>query len=396
MEDIIVSMEPAFHRVERFILWKNRYASLLAFGIGHAMFYAIARAGLRPFCAITLVVLIFHVLDTLKQKRIAHSDNDDKNLCELTQLVLRSYRQLCQAHEKLNTLKTENRVKYSLFIIVVCLVLAVIGVKINGFYVSYLTMLVLFTLPAVVYHKLIPKLLKRLAPVIEQLDQSMYVRAVVVALDATIFSFREYKRRSLIDRKDLLVKLDRSGLHNDEEDEDIRRLQQQQEILRQELQPVQHKRSSLSLTDDEAEEKEVEQKLIDTNDQSQTILNFRQRYQDEPLTTSKTTSMGESSFDMLSDSSSSTAEDDANRLSELYAHAGGRIDGKHRIRMKNDELKVKGRSNKQRPKLMDAPFFQRTNEDSTPSTLVNTAVNPTGNEPDLASFDFLNDYDEKA
>lgn len=173
MEDIIVSLEPAFHRVERFILWKNRYASLLAFFIGHCIFYAIARAGLRPFCAITLVVLLFHILDSLKQKRSHQLDTEDKNLCELTQLVQRSYRHLCQTHDKLTTLKTENRVKYSMIIIVLCLILAVIGVKINGFYVSYLTMLILFTLPAVVYHKLIPKLLQRLAPVLEQLDQSM-------------------------------------------------------------------------------------------------------------------------------------------------------------------------------------------------------------------------------
>jgi hypothetical protein len=175
MEDIIISLEPAFHRVERFILWHNRYASLLAFLLGHCIFYAIARAGLRPFCAIILVVLIFHILDCLKRKRSHIIINEEKNLCELTQLVLRSYRHVCQTHEKLNTIKTENRVKYSMIIIVICLILAYIGVKINGFYVSYLTMLILFTLPAIVYHKLIPKLLKRLAPVLEQLDQSMYV-----------------------------------------------------------------------------------------------------------------------------------------------------------------------------------------------------------------------------
>ena len=173
MEDIILSLDPAFNRVERFILWHNRYASLLAFLVGHGIFYAVARAGLRPFCAVMLVVLLFHVLDCLKQKRSHLPTPEEKNFCDLTQLVQRSYRHLCQTHEKLNTLKTENRVKYSLLIIVVCLVLAVLGVKINGFYVSYLIMLTLFTLPAIVYHKLLPKLLQRLAPVLEQLDQSM-------------------------------------------------------------------------------------------------------------------------------------------------------------------------------------------------------------------------------
>ena len=173
MEDIIVSLEPAFHRVERFILWHNRYASLLAFVLGHCIFFAIAHAGLRPFCAIVLVVLVFHILDCLKQKRSVIFNNEEQNLSELTQLVLRSYRHLCRTHERLNTLKTENRVKYSILIIAMCLALAFIGVKINGLWVSYLTMLILFTLPAVFYHKLIPKLLQRAGPVLQQLDESM-------------------------------------------------------------------------------------------------------------------------------------------------------------------------------------------------------------------------------
>jgi hypothetical protein len=170
MEDIILSLEPAFHRVERYLLWQNRYASIIAFALGHGIFYAIARAGLRPFCAITIVLLILHLLDCIKKKRLYDEEN---KFSQLTQLVLQSYRNICQTQEKLQTIKTENRLKYSLIIILICLLLAYIGMKINGFYVSYLVMLVLFTLPAIKYHKILPKLLKRLAPILEQLDQSM-------------------------------------------------------------------------------------------------------------------------------------------------------------------------------------------------------------------------------
>jgi hypothetical protein len=84
MEDIIVSLEPAFHRIERFLLWHNRYASLLAFIFGHVIFYCIARAGLRPYCAITLIILIFHILDCIKKKRLY---NDEKDLSELTKFL---------------------------------------------------------------------------------------------------------------------------------------------------------------------------------------------------------------------------------------------------------------------------------------------------------------------
>ncbi|CAF4201359.1 unnamed protein product, partial [Rotaria magnacalcarata] len=94
-------------------------------------------------------------------------------------------------------------------------------------------MLILFTLPAIVYHKLIPKLLQRLAPVLEQLDQSM-----------------EYKRRSLIDRKELLVKIDTSANnYEDEDDDDVRRLKQQHDRLRQEQSET--NRRSLISTDEE-------------------------------------------------------------------------------------------------------------------------------------------------
>jgi len=251
-----------------------------------------------------------------KKKRL---NNEEKNLSELTKFVLNSYRNLCQTQEKLQTIKTENRMKYSLIIIMICLIFAYIGIKINGFYVSYLVMLILFTLPAIVYHKLIQKLLKRLAPILEQLDESM-----------------EYKRRTLIDRKDLLVKIKTPGLNEfDDDDEDIEKIQM--------------KDHSFIINDDD------EQKRILKN-------------------TEKQPNLSDSSFDMLSDSSSSTADDEIARLNELYASVGDKIDGKHRIKIKGDEIKIKGRS-----KIVNKNFFQTNN---------------SGGEPDLTSFDFLNEYHE--
>ena len=170
MEDLILALEPAFHRLEKFLLWKNRYASILVFAIGHAIFYAIARAGLRPFCAMAIVLFLFHLLDCFRRKR---SIGEEENLSELTRLILQSYRHLCQTGEKLQNIKSINRRKYSFILIVISIFLALLGRKIHGFYISYFLMLILFTLPAIKYHRLLPKLLKRLAPVLEQLDQSM-------------------------------------------------------------------------------------------------------------------------------------------------------------------------------------------------------------------------------
>jgi hypothetical protein len=129
------------------------------------------------------------------------------------------------------------------------------------------------------------------------------------------------------------------------------------------------------------------------------MLDFRQRYQNDVAVVPKQTKMSDSSFDMLSDSSSSSIPDDeTTRISELYANIGDQIDGKHRIKIKGDELKIKGHSKKHRSKLMDAQFFQsnidNNNKPSAP-ILINTSSNNPSGEPDLTSFDFLNDYDEK-
>ncbi len=168
---------------------------------------------------------------------------------------------------------------------------------------------------------------------------------------------REYKRRTLIDRKDLLVKIKTPGLNenDDDDDDDVRKLKQQQE-------QIQTKGRSLISNDEENESKSISQ----TNENQQL-----------------------SSFDVLSDSSSSSiADEETSRINELYANVGDKIDGKHRIKIKGDEIKIKGRSNKQRSNILNANFFQSNNTDMN--------LKNSGGEPDLTSFDFLNEYDEKS
>ncbi|CAF4651065.1 unnamed protein product, partial [Rotaria sp. Silwood2] len=225
--------------------------------------------------------------------------------------------------------------------------------------------------PAIVYHKLIPKLLKRLAPILEQLDESM-----------------EYKRRTLIDRKDLLVKIKTPGLNeNDDEDDDddVRKIKQKNQI--------QIKDRLLIINNDEDEEEdedededddddnddESEQNLISTSNENEISYNSQ---------SSKQTNPSVSNYDILNDSSSSTADDETSLINELYANVGDQIDGKQRIRIKGDEIKIKGRSNKQRTKIMDAHFFQSNSTD--------TNIKNTSGEPEFTGFDFLNDYDEKS
>jgi hypothetical protein len=163
-----------------------------------------------------------------------------------------------------------------------------------------------------------------------------------------IIFIREYKRRTLIDRKDLLVKIKTPGLNeNDDDDEDVEKLKVQQEQKRIKS------HSSIINDDDDDDEEENEQKQRNLND---------------------------SKFDMLNDSSSSsssTVDDETVRLNELYANVGNKIDGKHRIKIKRDEIKIKEGS-----KIIDKNFFQSNN-----------LVQNSSGEPDLTSFDLLNEYE---
>lgn len=196
------------------------------------------------------------------------------------------------------------------------------------------------------------------------------------------FCCREFERRSLLDQDKLLVKLSPSSLQHDDDD-DVRRLREKQSERG-------NKQTALDASEDEHEDDIEERNLINNNtDSSETMLNFRRRYENEAAAVvPKSKQLSDSSFDMLSDSSSSNADDEAARIAELYSNISGPIDGRHRIKIKT-EMKIPTRSNKQRPKLMDAQFFNQdrlTND--TPLT------NNANQEPDLASFDFLNDYEE--
>lgn len=145
------------------------------------------------------------------------------------------------------------------------------------------------------------------------------------------FCFREYKRRTLIDRKDLLVQVKTPGLNEEEEDEDLQKLKKQQISSNERL----------SIINEEE------------NDESQSLL-------------SKQTNPSESNFDMLSDSASMTDDE----VNQFYATIADKINGKQRIRIKSSDKKMK--------------------EKSQPDNVKNAS-----GEPDLTSFDFLNDYDEK-
>ena len=79
-----------------------------------------------------------------------------------------------------------------------------LGVKVRGFYLSYLFFWMIFSVPAIIYYELAWKLVSRALPILEQLDRSM-----------------KYERRSILDKNELLVdvKLNDNEMYEEEESE---------------------------------------------------------------------------------------------------------------------------------------------------------------------------------
>ena len=82
---------------------------------------------------------------------------------------------------------------------VACLV---VGVKIKGFYLTYLFFWIIFSFPAIIYYEVPWKILSRALPILEQLDHSM-----------------KYERRSILDKSELLVDVKISPNDFDQETE---------------------------------------------------------------------------------------------------------------------------------------------------------------------------------
>ena len=80
----------------------------------------------------------------------------------------------------------------------------VVGIKIKGIYLSYMLFWIVFFVPAIIHYDLVRILIRKMLPLLEQLDHSM-----------------KYERRSILDKSELLVdvKLPQSEL-DDEEEED--------------------------------------------------------------------------------------------------------------------------------------------------------------------------------
>lgn len=123
---------------------------------------------------------------------------------------------------------------------------AIVGIKIRGFYLGYIFFWIMFVVPAILHYDIPRKILSKAMPILEQLDHSM-----------------KYERRSILDKKDLLVdvKLPTSDFDDLEQEDEYLKSFQLDEIER--VKPVNRSRQiqyepEYDEDDDEEEDDEEE------------------------------------------------------------------------------------------------------------------------------------------
>lgn len=208
VKEIVLAIDPALHKIEEILLWKNKFKTIGVFTLIHFVFWLFMLFNLRTYCLISFVFLFLHLLDgyrTKKRREIIRSKQIlVENISSLGRYIIYIYAKLVQLWTKLKKIKQKNRLKYFLIMFLSWSMTTVIGVKIRGIYLAYFLFWIVFFVPAILHYDILKKLLRKALPLLEQLDHSM-----------------KYERRSILDKSDLLVdvKLPQSEI-NDEEEED--------------------------------------------------------------------------------------------------------------------------------------------------------------------------------
>lgn len=229
VNEIVLAIDPFLCKIEQILLWKHKGKSMAIFTLCHFLFWLFLNYNIRTYCTISVVLLIFHLLDmyrTKKRRDLIKLHQSNKNITEaeeiiqspkneshsnlysslssLGKFIIYFKQKISIVYNQLNRLKRRNRFLYFTAMLIFWSMTAIIGTRIQGFYLSYIVFWIIFTVPAVVHFDIPKKILSRALPLLEQLDQSM-----------------KYERRSVLDKSDLLVDVKhKTSEENDEAEED--------------------------------------------------------------------------------------------------------------------------------------------------------------------------------
>lgn len=197
VKEVLLAIDPAMRHIEEILLWKNKFKTGAVFTTFHFLFWLLQTFNIRTYCTLAFLCLCLHLLDAYRVKRRRqlikmHHASPTKDLSEtlssLGHYILYVHVKLQFIWKRLRKLKQKNRLQYFLLMLTFWTLMTILGVKVRGFFLSYLLFWFLFFVPAILHYNLARKLLNKALPFLEQLDHSM-----------------KYERRSVLDKSELLV-----------------------------------------------------------------------------------------------------------------------------------------------------------------------------------------------
>lgn len=226
VNEIVLAIDPALRKIEDILLWKNKFKTVAIFTFFHMLFWLFQNYNIRTYCIISCLCLLIHLLDAYRAKKrreLIRLHTSNKNIIEsissLGRWIIYSYNKICQVTSSLRRLKQRNKYKYFIVMLLFWSTTAIIGIKIKGLHLALIVYWFMFIVPAIIHYDIPRKVLSKAMPILEQLDQSM-----------------KYERRSILDKKELLVdvKLPSSEFDDLEQEDEYLKSFQLDDVVEQE------------------------------------------------------------------------------------------------------------------------------------------------------------------
>lgn len=246
VQEIVLAIDPALCKIEKILLWKNKLKTCGVFTLSHVIIWLMYTYNIRTYCTLAIICLGFHLLDAYRTKKrreilkLQANKNVVEGLSSLGRFIIYFNNKLKLALVKLNKLKRRNRLIYFFVMLTFWSMTAIIGTKIQGFYLSYSLFWIIFFVPAIIHFDIPRKLLRRILPLLEQLDHSM-----------------KYERRSILEKKDLLVDVKHKNNDSENEAEEDKYLESFQLDDLEKIK-ANHRRAFENLEDESTDEDEEE------------------------------------------------------------------------------------------------------------------------------------------
>ena len=80
VNEIVLVVDPALHKIEEILLWKNKFKTITIFSLIHLFFWLFYLSNVHTYCLISCILLILHLLDGYRAKKRREIIRSKQNL----------------------------------------------------------------------------------------------------------------------------------------------------------------------------------------------------------------------------------------------------------------------------------------------------------------------------